>query len=75
MERVLQLLREYSEAQRQREHERGPLIVLHSPNLPETAPEEIERARRANRFPIVHVWFCTPKKLGHKRGTDSPEPA
>jgi hypothetical protein len=69
MERLLQLVREYLEA---RERERGPLIIIHSPDFPQPAPEEIERARRSGRFPILHVHFGkqpNTEEKGHLRDT------
>lgn len=64
VERLLELLR-------QRERERGPLIVFHGGGLPKTAPEVVERAIAANRT-VVNIRFVAsdgngrPKEvLGH----------
>ena len=46
---------------RQHEREKGPLFVLHSPELPETSQASIEAARAAHR-PVFHVYFAEGEK-------------
>ncbi|MGB8986094.1 MAG: hypothetical protein WCC37_05780 [Candidatus Sulfotelmatobacter sp.] len=41
---------------RQREREKSPLVVYHSPSLPSTPHEVVDAAVRAGR-PVLHVKF------------------
>lgn len=58
-ERLLALLR-------QRERERGPLIVFHNDNLPKIPPEVIDRAIAANRV-LVNIRFVESNGNGEPK--------